>query len=167
MINIYEAIDANKRRSWFIIIGFAVFVTVVVYVLSKAFAFYFGYQTSALGITGLALIVSGLMSFGSYYFSDKIVLGISGARPADRKKDFLFYTVAENMSLAAQVPMPKLYVIDDTATNAFATGRDPQHAVICAPTGILSKLHRTELEGVIAHELSHIQNYDIRLMSIV
>ena len=116
---------------------------------------------------GVALIISGLASFTGYWFSDKIVLGISGARPADRKKDFLFYTVAENMSLAAQVPMPKLYVIDDTATNAFATGRDPQHAVICATTGILAKLNRTELEGVIAHEMSHVQNYDIRLMSVV
>src|SRR3989304_9843493 len=149
MINIYEAIDANKRRSWFIIIGFAVFVTVVVYVLSKAFAFYFGYQTSALGITGLALIVSGLMSFGSYYFRDKNVLTISGARPADRKKDFLFYTVAENLSIGTGLPKPRLYVIDDSAPNAFATGRDPKHAVLCATSGILTKLTRTELEGVI------------------
>jgi heat shock protein HtpX len=107
------------------------------------------------------------MSFASYYFSDKIILGISGARPADRKKDFLFYTVAENLSIATGVPKPKLYVINDSAPNAFATGRDPKHAVVCATTGLLEKLDRTELEGVIAHELSHVKNYDTRLMAIV
>lgn len=115
----------------------------------------------------IALIVSGLMSFGSYYFSDKIVLSMSGARPADRQRDFMFYTVTENLCLAAGLPMPKLYIIDDTAMNAFATGRDPEHAAIVATTGILAKLDRSELEGVIGHELSHVGNYDIRLMSIV
>ena len=78
-----------------------------------------------------------------------------------------FYTATENLSMAAQIPMPRLYVIQDTAMNAFATGRDPDHAVICATTGLLDRLDRTELEGVIAHEMSHIKNYDIRLMSIV
>ncbi|TEU02291.1 zinc metalloprotease HtpX, partial [Candidatus Woesebacteria bacterium] len=109
----------------------------------------------------------GLMSFGGYYYSDKIVLKISGARPADKKRDFLFYTVVENLSIATGLPKPKLYVIDDSAPNAFATGRDPKHAVVCTTTGLLSKLNRTELEGVLAHELSHIRNYDIRLMSVV
>ncbi len=103
----------------------------------------------------------------SYHFSDTIVLKISGARPADRTTDFEFYTVTENLALASGLPQPKLYVIEDTAMNAFATGRDPEHAVVCATTGLLSKLNRTELEGVIAHELSHIKNYDIRLMSVV
>jgi len=88
------------------------------------------------------------MSLGSYYYSDKIVLAISGARPANRKSDFEFYTVTENLALAAGLPKPKLYIIDDTATNAFATGRDPDHAVVCATTGLLDKLNRTELEGV-------------------
>jgi len=151
---------------------FTVVTAVSIYFISMGMAVYFGGSggigdIGGIGMIGVALIISGLASFTGYWFSDKIVLGISGARPADRKKDFLFYTVAENMSLAAQVPMPKLYVIDDTAPNAFATGRDPQHAVICATTGILSKLNRTELEGVVAHEMSHVQNYDIRLMSVV
>lgn len=167
MTNVYEQIDANKRRSMVVIVLFSIFIVLSTYLISRGFSAYMGYETSSLGFTGIALIVSGIMSFGGYWFSDKIVLGISGAHPANRKRDFLFYTVAENMSLAAQVPMPKLYVIDDTAPNAFATGRDPQHAVICATTGILSKLNRTELEGVIAHEISHIQNYDTRLMSVV
>lgn len=172
MKNIYEQVDANKWKSGVVVVIFAVVTAVSIYFISMGMAAYFGgsggvREIGGVGVIGMALIISGLMSFTGYWFSDKIVLGISRAKPADRKKDFLFYTVAENMSLAAQVPMPKLYVIDDTAPNAFATGRDPQHAVICATTGILSKLNRTELEGVVAHEMSHVQNYDIRLMSVV
>jgi heat shock protein HtpX len=92
---------------------------------------------------------------------------MSGAREADRKRDFDFFTVTENLAIAAGLPKPKLYVIDDTAMNAFATGRDPQHAIVCATSGILQRLDRRELEGVIAHELSHIKNFDIRLMLVV
>jgi heat shock protein HtpX len=167
MINIYEAIAANKRKSAMVIIFFFVFITLAVYVFSQAFSVYLGYEPGGLGYVGFAFIVSGLMSLGGYYFSDKIVLGISGARSADRKRDFNFYTVVENLSLAAGIPKPKLYVIEDSAPNAFATGRDPDHAVVCATTGLLSKLDRTELEGVIAHELSHVKHYDTRLMSVV
>lgn len=167
MINVYEAEAANKRKSAFIIALFVVFVAVAVYVLASAFAVYSGYQPGGLGFVGLALIISGIASYGSYYFSDKIVLSISRARPADRKKDFNLYTVAENLAIAAGIPKPKLYVIEDSAPNAFATGRDPKHAVVCATTGLLEKLSRTELEGVIAHELSHIKNYDTRLQSLV
>lgn len=167
MINIYEAIDANKRKSAIVIIAFVVFITLATYVFSQAFGVYYGYQTGGLGFVGIAFVISGLMSIGSYYFSDKIVLAISGARPADRKRDFIFYTVVENLSIATGLPKPRAYVIDDTAPNAFATGRDPEHAVICATRGLLDKLTRTELEGVIAHELSHIRHYDIRLAGIV
>jgi heat shock protein HtpX len=126
-----------------------------------------GYAPGGFGYFGMALIISGVSSFFSYYYSDKIVLGISGARPAHPTEDKLFTQVAENLCIGAGLPRPKLYVIEDTAPNAFATGRDPEHAVICVTTGLLSKLDRTELEGVVAHELSHIKNYDIRLMSIV
>ena len=167
MINIYEAIEANKRKSATIVILFAAFIAVAVYFISQAAGIYLGYEPGGLGFAGIALIIAGLMSFGGYYYSDKIVLKISGARPADRKRDFLFYTVVENLSIASGLPKPKLYVIDDSAPNAFATGRDPKHAVVCTTTGLLSKLNRTELEGVLAHELSHIRNYDIRLMSVV
>lgn len=167
MQNIYEAVGANKRKSFIIVTLFAVFVFLAVYFITQGIAISSGYRPGGLGYVGLALIISGLTSIGSYYYSDKIVLGISGARPADRKKDFLFYTVAENLSLAAGIPKPKLYVIDDSAPNAFATGRNPDHAVICATSGLLDKLDRTELEGVIAHEMSHIRNYDILLMSVV
>jgi heat shock protein HtpX len=96
-----------------------------------------------------------------------MVLAMSGARPADRRRDFDFFTVTENLCIASGLPKPKLYVIDDTAMNAFATGRDPAHAVICATTGLLSRLERREIEGVIAHELSHVKNYDTRLMAVV
>lgn len=167
MVNVYEAISANKRKSLIVVVLFVIFITAAVYFISQAMGIYLGYEPGGLGIVGIAFIVSGLMSIGSYYFSDKIVLAISGARPADRKKDFDFYTVAENLAIGTGLPKLKLYVIEDSAPNAFATGRDPKHAVVCATTGLLDKLNRTELEGVIAHELSHVRNYDTRLMGIV
>lgn len=167
MQNIYEVISANKRKSSIVLIIFLIFTATVIYVLSQAFSVYLGYEPGGLGILGIAFIISGIMSFGSYWASDKIVLAISKARPADRKREFNFYTVAENLAIGTGLPKPKLYIIEDTAPNAFATGRDPEHAVICATTGLLAKLNRTELEGVIAHEMSHIKNYDTRLMSVV
>lgn len=160
MLNIYEQVDSNKRKSLVIMAGFVVFVVIVAWILSEAL----GYGPS---VAGWALILSGLMSLAGYYFSDKIILSLSNARPANRDRDFNFYTVSENLSIAARIPMPRLYVIEDSAMNAFATGRDPEHAVVVATRGILERLDRTELEGVIAHELSHIRNYDIRLLSLV
>jgi len=167
MKNIYEVQSANKIKTFIIVVLFAVFVLLAAYILTRAFGVYSGYEPGGLGYFGFALIISGFSTLGSYWFSDKIVLGISGARPANSKEDKLFSQVAENLCIGAGIPRPKLYVIEDTAPNAFATGRDPDHAVICATTGLLSKLNRTELEGVLAHEISHIRNYDIRLMSIV
>ena len=136
------------------------FVVAVVYVMSIAFDF-------GPDMTVIAILATSVSSIGSYWFSDKIVLAISGARPATREEFFDFYTVAENLAMSQRMKTPKLYVIDDSAMNAFATGRDPEHAVICATTGILGRLQRAELEGVIAHELSHVKNNDILLMSIV
>jgi heat shock protein HtpX len=159
-MNFYQQIESNKQKSLFIMGGFIAFITAAVYFMVKGF----GFDTS---YVWMALIFSGVSSLVSYYFSDRMILGLSGARPADRKRDFMFYTVTENLCLGASMPMPKLYVIEDTAMNAFATGRDPQHAVVCATRGILERLDRTELEGVIAHELSHVRNYDTRLLSIV
>ncbi len=159
MLNIYEQVDRNKRKSVIILVGFMAFIFLVAWVLSEALGY-------GLSVVGFALILSGLMSLGSYYYSDKIILSLSNAEPASREKYFDFYTVSENLSLASQIPKPKLYVINDTAMNAFATGRDPEHAIIVATTGLLEKLDRTELEGVVAHELSHIRNYDIRVMSL-
>ena len=115
----------------------------------------------------LGFFISLISSIGSYFYGDKLVLLTTGAQPADKKRFFDFYTVTENLALAAGFPRPKLYVINDPSPNAFATGRDPKHAVVCATTGLLSIMNRTELEGVIAHELSHVKNYDILLASIV
>lgn len=141
----------------------AVFIGLVIaigYVLGYAL----GYGSDFVWIATLFAVIS---SFSSYWWGDKLVLAMSGARPADRRKDFDFFTVAENLSIAAGIPKPKLYVIDDTAMNAFATGRDPEHAVVCATTGLLDRLERRELEGVIAHELSHVKNYDTRLLAVI
>ncbi len=160
MKNYYEIIDENKVKSNLIVVLFIAFISISTYLISFAL----GSDSSSVF---LAVLVSSFMSIGSFYYSDKIVLSMSGARPATKKEFFNFYTVTENLSTVANVPMPKLYVIDDTAMNAFATGRDPDHAVVCATTGLLSRLTRSELEGVIAHELSHVKNYDIRLMGMV
>lgn len=156
----YSLVSSNKQKSIIVVLLFFVFVVGISWIITRVLDY-------PIGFMGAALILSGIMSFGSYYYSDKIILSISSAKPASRDQFFDFYTAAENLSMAAQVPMPKLYVIDDTAMNAFATGRDPNHAVICATTGLLSRLNRTEIEGVIAHELAHVKNYDIRLMSLV
>lgn len=160
MLNVYEQIDSNKRKSALVIAGFVAFIVLFAYVLGTALE-------SQISFIPIALIFSGFSAFSSYYWGDKLILGISGARPATREEFFNFYTVTENLCLGTQLPMPKLYVIQDTAMNAFATGRDPDHATVCATTGLLSRLDRSELEGVIAHELSHIRHYDIRLMCLV
>jgi len=167
MENIYEVADLNKRKSLIIISLFVIFVTLSIYVISKALAIYIGYQVGGLGFLGIALLVSGLTGFWGYYYSDKIILNISEAREAKKDKDFKFYTVVENLCLASGIPRPKLYVIEDSAMNAFATGRNPENASLCVTRGLLDKLNRTELEGVVGHELTHIRNYDTRLMSVV
>lgn len=166
-MNIYEAQRINKIKSTVIVALFLLFTTFAIYIIARASSLSLGYEFGGLGIAGFALIISGIVSFVGYYYSDRIVLSISKAREADRKKDFNFYTVGENLAIASGIPKPKLYVIEDSAPNAFATGRDPEHAVVCATTGLLDKLSRTELEGVISHELTHIKNYDTRLMSVV
>jgi len=113
-----------------------------------------------------AVIFSVLMNVGSYWFSDKLVLSMTHAKPATREEHFDLYTVTENLAITAGLPMPKLYVIEDAAPNAFATGRNEKHAVVAATTGLLGMMNRQELEGVIAHELSHIQNKDMLVMTV-
>ena len=159
-MSIHSQIRSNVAKSYAFMAGFVVFVVFAAYVMGNAL----GYGNSWMFA---AVLLSVISSFVSYYWGDSLVLAMSGARPADRKRDFDFFTVSENMAIAAGIPKPRLYVIDDTAMNAFATGRDPQHAVVCATTGLIDRLERRELEGVIAHELSHIKNYDTRLMAVV
>jgi len=160
MINVYEQVSHNKLRSGIIISLFVTFIIAVAYIITIAF----NLDNSLLFI---AILYSILSSGTSYFWGDKIVLTLNQARPATRKEFFNFYTAVENLSLVNQTPVPKIYVINSPAPNAFATGRDPNHAVICATTGLLEKLNRTEIEAVVAHELSHIKNYDILLMTVV
>lgn len=155
-----SAIASNVTKTYVIMVTFVVFVVLIAYVFGQAL----GYGNSFMWF---AVMFSVISSFASYYWGDSLILAMSSARPADRKRDFDFFTVSENLSISAGIPKPRLYVIEDTAMNAFATGRDPQHAIVVATTGILARLDRRELEGVIAHELSHIKNFDTRLMAVV
>ncbi len=155
----YEEISRNRRATWLLIIGFVAFVALLGYVIG---------QLTYLGYTGviIALIIAFIMSYSSYYYSDRVVLAVSGARAAEKEEFPYLYNTVEGLSIAAGLPMPKVYVIDDPAPNAFATGRDPEHSAIAATTGLLGMMDRLELEGVIGHEMSHIADYDIKLSTL-
>lgn len=157
-MDFYTQRASNVRRTWALIAGFLVVVVGVGY----AIAWY--YQDAT--ILAIAFVIAVATNFYAYWASDKLVLSLSHARPASREEFFNFYTVAENLAITAGLPMPKLYVIDDPAPNAFATGRDEKHAVVAATTGLLAMMSRVELEGVVAHEMSHIKNRDILLMTV-
>ncbi|OGH09873.1 MAG: zinc metalloprotease HtpX [Candidatus Levybacteria bacterium RBG_16_35_6] len=159
-MEIYQAISANKNKTWLIMFLFVVFITTVVYVFSKALGY-------GLPLVGLALIFAGLTSFGSFYYSDKLVLATANAKPIKKDDNPELFRIVENLSIGEGLPMPKIYIMNEPSPNAFATGRDPNHAVVCVTTGLLERLDKIELEGVIAHELSHVKNYDTRLMGIV
>lgn len=159
-MNIYSQISSNKAKTWMIIILFVAFITTIVFVYGKI-------SGDGLSFAGIALIISGIMGLTSYYYSDKMILGMSNAKQIVKSDHPELFRTVENLCIGEGIPMPKIYIIQDSAPNAFATGRDPKHAVVCVTTGILDKLNKAELEGVIAHELSHVRNYDIRLMSIV
>ena len=159
MSSFYQEIQSNRERSVLVVIFFVIFIIGTGYLLS----YYFNSQY----FLPIAIVYSLASSFSGYFWGDKIVLTLNKAIPASREKYFNFYTATENLSAVAKIPVPKIYVIESPAMNAFATGRNPQNAVICATTGLLEKLDKTELEGVIGHELSHIKNYDILLMTVV
>lgn len=159
-MNIYSAISSNKYKTWAIMLLFVLVITTVVYVFSKALGY-------GIGFAGIALALAGVTSIGSYFYSDKIVLATSGASEIQKSDNPELFRVVENLCIGDGLPMPKIYIINDNSPNAFATGRDPKHSVVCVTTGILSILDKSELEGVIAHELSHVKNFDIRLMGIV
>lgn len=155
----YDYIAKNKRESWILIFSFLIVISLLGFVFAQV------YQNSA--ILYFAVGFSIFSSLISYYFSDSITLALSRAQAVERKDNPQLYNLVENLCIAAGLPTPKIYLIQDSAPNAFATGRDPKHAVICFTTGILQKLEKTELEGVASHELSHIGNYDIRVMTLV
>lgn len=160
-MNLYSQIQSNKRRTVLLIIGFIGFII------------FLGWIFASIENTGpapmvLAVVIATIMALISYYTGDKIALWSNGAHgPISKEDNPYVYRLVENLCLTAGLPMPKIYLINDTAPNAFATGRDPQHASVAITTGIIQLLENEELEGVIAHELSHIKNYDIRLMTIV
>jgi len=159
MATLYTQADRNTRLTWLYITGFLVFVILVGYIFSAAM------ENSV--ILYVAVIFSVIMSFGSYWWSDKIVLAMSGAHEISHESNRDIYNLVENLCITAGLPVPKIYIIQDDAPNAFATGRDPEHGVIALTTGIVKKLERSELEGVIAHELSHIGNRDILISTVI
>ena len=139
---------------------FVVFITTIVYVFSQALGY-------GLSLVGVAFILAGIMSIGSFYYSDKLVLATTNAKEIKKGEFPNYFRAVENLCIGAGLPMPKVYIIEDRSPNAFATGRDPKHAVVCSTTGLLDMMTEAELEGVLAHELSHIKNYDIRLMGVL
>jgi heat shock protein HtpX len=160
----YDQQSANRRES-------VVLVVVVVAILA-ALGFAIGYGTSGYAETGVAVTIGAillglLLTAGSYFAGDQLVLASSGAKEVDSQSAPQLMNVVQEMAIAAGVPMPKVYVIDDTAPNAFATGRDPNHASVAITTGLLQKLDREELQGVLGHELSHVRNFDIRFGLLV
>lgn len=157
-LTLYQERSNNVWRTALLMAGFLAVVVGI--------GWFVAYYYQNPGLLYVAIAFAVLMNFWSYWYSDRTVLSMTNARPALREEFFDFYTVTENLAITAGLPMPKLYVIEDAAPNAFATGRDEKHAVVCATTGLLAAMSRPELEGVIAHELSHVKNKDILLMTV-
>lgn len=157
-MTLYNHSDSNKRKTWFLFTGFLIFAMLVGYVFSVAM------EDSM--ILYIVVFISIISSFISYWFSDKIVLAMSGAHQLKFEDNKELYRLVENLCISVGLPTPKIYIINDISPNAFATGRNPKNAVIAVTTGLLNKLEKSELEGVIAHELSHIKNYDILIATL-
>lgn len=159
MATLYTEQDSNIHKTWFLMTTF--FLIVI------AIGWFFSYYYQNATILYAAVLFSIFMNVLSYWYSDKIVLGMAGARPIEQKDNIELYNVVENLSITAGLPMPKIYLIDDPAPNAFATGRNKEHAVVAVTSGLLQMMNRTELEGVIAHEMSHIGNRDMLVSTVV
>lgn len=157
---ILESVKKNKISSFFIVSLFIIVIMVGVYAVCM-------YNDLGVYSIPIALVFAIVPTIISYYNCDKMVLAINHARPATREQDLQLSVILENLCIASGLPKPKLYVIEDKSPNAFATGRNPQNAVICVTTGLLEKLDKYELEGVVAHEMAHIKNYDILLSTVV
>src|SRR4249920_2249420 len=155
----FELIKANKRRSALLIASFVVLLSLV----GAAFGLLLGYGPYGAIV---ALVFSAAMAFASYWKADSIALAVSRAKPADPQEYQRLHNLVEGLCIAAGLPKPRVFIVDDPAPNAFATGRNPKHAAIAVTTGLLEKMNRIELEGVIAHELSHIKNYDILVSTL-
>lgn len=158
MSTLYTEKDSNIRKTWFLMFGF--FVAVIL--IGWAVSWYF--ESPLLLIVAVALAL--IMNVWSYWFSDKVVIRMTGAKPVTRESHRDLWNIVENLSITAGLPMPKVYIINDPAPNAFATGRDPEHSAVAVTSGLLTMLDKAELEGVIAHELSHIGNRDMLVMTV-
>ena len=159
MATLYTHKDSNIAKTWILMTLF--FVVVI------ALGWFFSYALNQQAILYVAVFLSVAMNIASYWYSDKLVIAMTRARPITRESAPEFWNVVENLSITAGLPMPKVYIVEDPSPNAFATGRNPEHAAIAATTGLLSLMNKTELEGVIAHELSHVGNRDSLLMTSV
>lgn len=159
MATLYTQAESNTRKTWLYLIIFLLFIT--------GLGWFFSYLFDSPVILIFAVIFSVFMSFGSYWYSDRIVLSLSKARLIKKKDNPELYRIVENLSITAGLPLPKIYIIEEAQPNAFATGRDKNHAVVAVTRGLLEKLDKAELEGVIAHEFSHIGNRDILLSTII
>jgi heat shock protein HtpX len=160
----YSQIAANRRNSTLLALAVIALFGVLGFAIGFAIV---GNSGGAIGVMAIALIAGSLAALGSYFGGDSLVLSVSGAREVDETSAPQLLNVVREMATAANVPMPRVYVIDDTAPNAFATGRDPRHASVAITTGLLEKLDREELQGVMGHELSHVRNFDIRFALVV
>jgi heat shock protein HtpX len=156
---VYEQIAKNKRRTFLLLLFF------VVLIAGAALAFNFLLGFGLVGVA-FAIVLAIAMAWGSYFYSDRVALAASRARPAEGPEYQRYHNLVEGLCIAAGLPKPRLYVVDDPAPNAFATGRNPKHAALAVTTGLLEKMNRVELEGVIAHELSHVKNYDILVTTV-
>lgn len=156
----FESITKNKVKTFFIITFFIIFVMALVYFISLWL-----FEDSYIAVV-FALIMSLISALVSYFTCDKMVLSLNGARIATKTEFLQLNEILEGLCIAANLPLPKLYVIESDALNAFATGRNPKNSVICVTTGLIKKLDKNEMEGVLAHELSHIKNYDILVSTI-
>jgi heat shock protein HtpX len=156
---VYDQVTSNKRRSWLLVAGFALFVVAV------AVAFSYVIQAGPVGVA-IALVVAIAINVGAYWKSDAVALRISRAKPASPEQYPRYHNIVEGLCIASGLPKPRLYIVDDPAPNAFATGRNPRNAAVAVTTGLLDKMNRMELEGVLAHELSHVKNYDILVSTL-
>lgn len=159
MATLYSQADSNIRHTWILMLAFFF----VVIGLGWAFSYLFENQA----ILYVAVAFSLIMNVGSFWYSDKIALATSGARPADEREFQELHRIIENLAITSGLPKPRVFIINDPSPNAFATGRDPQHGAVAVTTGLLGMMERSELEGVIAHELSHIGNRDTLVMTVV
>lgn len=155
----YSEIESNKRKTWLIMALFVAIIGGLGWIVSNLYG--------SPSFLYLAFVIGGVYALIQYFLAAKLATAMNGAREVSKKDAPRLWRTVENLSITDGLPMPKVYVIDDPAPNAFATGRDPNHAVVCATTGLLEMMNDTELEGVLAHEMGHVKNYDIRVMMIV